>query len=369
MPKDIAVLCSDTHLQTRAWANKPIEGDSYHSFTQIISYACSHRLPVIGAGDLIDRRVNDPAPIRFLVRELTRLEDAGQEFYFIQGQHELDETPWMSMAPNAVHLHNHEVEIQDLRVRGVDFQPADKFKAAFDAAADAKPDLLVAHQVWQDFMGERAGPQGAFSDVGGTRFMLTGDFHERKTVSVRGRDGQLLTVYSLGSTCMQDIAEPTSKYFAVLQDNLEIRYVSLKTRPVIDVGYLDTPERVDKCLDGLKQQLDAAYKVEGLPEHIRKPLLRFAYGHDLPDTLRRITRLVDGRAHLFPKELPPKREDAVARTRAAGRALTLEGCLPTVVDPEEDPELYKLALRVLTSKADPAVELAAWAREVTVDVI
>lgn len=367
MAEDIAVVFADAHLQKRAWAHRPIEGDAYHAFEQIVSYAIERELPLIGAGDLIDKRVNDAGPIVFLRDQLDRLEDHSP-LYFIQGQHEMDDPPWFSVSSSAKHLHRKLREIRGLAVYGLDFQPVDRLRPELDEIPK-EADVLIAHQVWSDWMGDIANPQGSFADVPVVRTTITGDLHEWKIANVGGKDGQDLRVYSLGSTCMQDISEPVAKSFAVLKSNGRLERVALTTRPSIQVSHLIVESDVTSLLEELPKLLEKADdESQGLPENLRMPLMRVTYAHHLSDVPRRIANVVAGRAHLFWRELAPEKPKVVPKVKefSRGDALTLESVLPEHVDPEKDSALFALAQRSLAA-SEVEADLRRWFTEVTAD--
>jgi hypothetical protein len=371
LPSPVAVLVSDAHLQDRAWAHRQIEGDAYYSFGQVVDYAINNHLDIIGAGDLIDRRVNSSGPIHAMLAGLQKLWNNSRRFYHIQGQHEADPSPWFNLSHASIHVHKQSFQVGHIRVYGLDFTPADSLKAELDAIPPGT-DLLVCHQVWDEFMGVHCGAQASFADVPVVSTVLTGDLHENRTLSARGKDGQRLTIHSLGSTCMQDIAEPPSKFFGVLRDDLSVRRVRLQTRPFIAAGLLLTEADVEAFLGRTEAELSRLATADtSLPPEIARPLVRVGYSHKLGDLSRRVHKVFGERAHLFLKEVPPERPKTVLRPEGAEEAvrtgaMTLEAALPSVLSEDDEPELYALALRVLGAP-DKAAEVNAWVREALSD--
>ena len=77
MPKVLAVMFGDSHLQESAWASSKIQGDSMYSLEQIFSYAIRNKAKaVVGAGDLIDKQRNRAGPINYFHTQIDRLEEA-----------------------------------------------------------------------------------------------------------------------------------------------------------------------------------------------------------------------------------------------------------------------------------------------------
>ena len=162
--------------------------------------------------------------------------------------------------------------------------------------------------------------------------MFTGDFHEWDDRTVWGKDGQRLRVVSPGSTCMQSIAEPRQKYFCVLYDDLSIKPVKLKTRPMLDYT-AQTPDALEQTLEQIPDDVAQAFQRaedDKLPPSVRAPLLRVTYSYKLDRVPQRVERQAEG-AHLFFKEIPPDLEESSerrAQKSEGGEAVTLEQRLP-----------------------------------------
>lgn len=373
--KPMCVEFADSHLRHRLRRHRGIYGDSYFSFQQIVDYAIKHELPLIGAGDLIDQRVNEPSPIVTLEKELGRLRKAGLTLYYVQGQHEGDTVPWLSIGGDtAVHIHKQVIELGDLRIYGLDFQPAGRLQ---EELAAIPPDVNMGcfHQTWGDWMGSVALPQGEFADLPEQiRFLLTGDYHETITGCYRGAAGQPVDVFSPGSTCMQSTSEPPEKYFGVRYEDGSVQRVKLRTRHFAEY-LLNRPEDLDEFLGHVDAYLEGAADYAEdvrLPPALHAPLWKITYSPRLSDVVRRIERAVDGRAHLFWKKLRPAAEDdsdaaLLSAAAAPSGPITLEGCLAEEVDPAQEPEVYTLCQRLLTAAAvgreSAQKELETWKQE------
>ena len=127
-PCPVAVLCSDLHLDEYTWRDRPsLCGDSKHAFQQVVDFACKKNLPIIAAGDLIDTKRNVAGPIGFLRRCMDQLEDADCGFYYIQGQHELQGSPWLGEIHRwPTWLHGRREDICGVQVGGIDWTPRDQ---------------------------------------------------------------------------------------------------------------------------------------------------------------------------------------------------------------------------------------------------
>jgi hypothetical protein len=353
--KPIATAFADSHLQERAWAHRPIFGDSYYSFEQIINYTIEHDLPTIAAGDLIDKQRNISGPIVFLREQLGRLKDP---IYYVQGQHEMADKPWMQLGHLSRWIHRELIEIGGINFYGLDYCIAGQLQDRLDEIPD-NADVLVAHQVWSDLMGNIGHPQGGMHDVPKVGTVFTGDFHEFvEDRRPRGKDGQEIYLISPGSTCMQSIAEPQDKYFCVFYDDGSMKPIQLKTRQVIDAGVLSTPQDLDKFLETVGVSIEMVWEdATGYDERVRMPLLKVEAAYTLQDAQRRIARVVGDTAHLFFKERPKKREEAIkSGSQEAGEAVTLSSELKPYLLEQHRIDLEPTCRRLLEAQ-EPKAEL------------
>lgn len=358
--QDLAVVASDLHLEDQSYADRPVRGDSYFAWRQIVDGVLRRDVGhVLLLGDIVNRPNNPDGPIRELLAGLNDLDAAGVRTDYILGQHD-GRCHWPRLTGEAFPMHRRLVDVGGALVYGLDYQLAGALQKELDEVP-ASADVLAAHQVWADFMGDVAAPQGAFADVPVVSVVLTGDYHKCLSLKTRGKGGQRLTAYSLGSTCMQEISEPPEKYFGVLGDDLKLRKVRLRSRPKIEGPTLLDEESLSAFVAEVPSLLAKAHDENAdLPDEVRTPLLRFSYAHTLPDAPRRVRKAAAGRAVVFDKEVPP---EPASRVFAASKeaVLTLEGCLPLLVNRKREPDLYELSLAALQAD-DPEAALRAWAR-------
>lgn len=389
MPHDIAVLFADSHLQERSWSHRPMQNDSYYSFEQIVTYAIKNNLPMFGAGDLIDRNLNRSGPIVFLSEQLQRLKEAGINLYFTQGQHEMADVPWFDLGGNnVVHLHGKYVMVDGVKIFGLDYQPAGRLQEELERTVPCNADVLIAHQVWSDFMGSVANPQGGMHDVSFVKMVFTGDFHETHVIKARNKQGHEMTVISPGSGCLQSVSEPADKYFFVLQKDddgaLSVRKVNLLTRPFLDWDeIIQSPAQMDRFIENIdtevQQRVDAFMSCcpqddEGghhpTAEHISEPIVRVEYSHRLERGAARIKAAVDRipyPVHLFLKERPSEKPEVVerkSRRRSEGEtaAQTMGTFLPRFLEDNDLSHLGADAQRLLDA-AEPGPELIRMKQE------
>lgn len=289
------VFAADLHLDDSAWVGRPeLGGDAYRALAQIVDYCVQQRLPLILGGDIFDKRRPSATAVWHFCRQMDRMQLENLQVFFIQGQHELDrETAWLAAHRRPTPLHKHLVPFCGLVLYGLDWLPAGQLQAALDEIP-ASANVLVCHQVWSDFMGVGR-TEGSFSDIPRVRYVLTGDYHRHEIREVVGKDGQPLTVFSPGSTCLQAIDEPAEKFFFhfTVQDNGELqqRSVPLYSRPVSRI-IVRTPAELDDFCQASRE----AYVGTAADTRL---ILRVTFPDSLPEAYQRIRAATGDRVHLF----------------------------------------------------------------------
>lgn len=359
--KPLFLACSDTHL-------RPDKPDTFFAFEQIINRALALKVPIIGAGDLIDKQSNRATTIVFLAKQLHRLHEKGLKFYYTQGQHEFDAVPWMQIAPNTEHLHRQTLEFGEVTVYGLDWQPTGKLQEEF-AEIPEGVDMLIAHQVWGDWMGDIAAPQGTFAQVPGhIKFVVTGDLHQWKLEKKKNADGEKMIVCSNGATTQQKRDEPDEHFYSLFYPDLRFEPIRLKSRVVIDAGLMSKSEDLDRFVTEFEAELAAAeQKAAGgdYPPEIIKPYLNIEAKSVVTDALRRIEKAVGDRAILrFKSRVPEEKTAAYQKAAKAGKgeAVTPLSLLKDEVDKAENPNTYELCERLLLA-SDKEMEFALWRSE------
>lgn len=373
MPKTVKPgFCSDLHLRNR-------QGDEQYAFEQIVDAAVARMTHLFVAGDVLDCQTNRSSPIAFLYRQLDRLEEAGVEAYFIEGQHEWDNPPWFSGHRWAKTLHKQLVEIGEHTYYGLNFQSFGKLQEEL-AEVPASADFLICHQRWSNWMGEITAPQGEFAQIpANISRVYTGDLHQWKLETHRNAGGKKMVCCSTGATTQQKIDEPHEHYYAILDENGNFVRRRLKSRVFVACGVLNTTEDLDEFIATFEEQLATAVQrgaAADLPGNLLKPVMRVTYGHSIPDAPHRIDRVAAGRAFMRYKALLPegkaqaRAESVIAsdaqgkpkKASGAGEAVTPLGMLAAEVDKETEPDVYELVSRLLQA-GDQQAEFLKWKQE------
>lgn len=383
------LVTSDLHLSPRIWKHRPIEGDSFYSWKQIQDIAISESVDcTILAGDLLDQRKNNSESIFHLLNGLETITDKNIPIIFCQGQHGMQEVPWPKASRNdLVHwvedypTTTHSLPLdeillpnqEEITVQGFDFKDKETFKSCLEAANEQCTDILICHQVWEDFMGTECNPQAKFADVKCASILITGDYHE---AICQDYDG--LTVISPGSTHLRSISEPVDKSVYLLEVQADeksnhfdfsCRAIPLKTRRRFEI------DATNKDIHQIKSSIEGWLGIcrdyaaeEGLPELLKKPLMRLIYEKSNPDVAAAVQDKFGEDCHLFYKVINDKSEEPEAfemrqHTDAADR-VSMASCLEHYVDKDLNSKTYALANKLLES-VEPGETLAKWIKEET----
>lgn len=359
--RPLGLHASDTHLRARA-------GDEEFACVQIVDAAIAAKVKyVMLAGDLLDKQSNRARVVTFLFKQLDRLEEAGIEVWYTQGQHDFDDPPWFSGHRWARHLHKKAPEYDGVKFYGLDWQPFGKLQ---EELAEIPDDVtfLICHQVWANWMGDIAAPQGSFEQIPGhVKYVQSGDLHQWKLEQRKNADGKKMTVLSTGATTQQKIDEPTEHHYALFWPDGRLEKKTLKSRVMLDSSLMTQAADLDLFMAELEPTLAvAAGKAEALelPPGMHRPYLRVNFSRKLGDVVRRVEKAVKDRAVLYFRESIPEEKQAAykAAKAAKGDAVTPLSVLHEEVDKEEAPAVFELVSRLLTA-TDKDMEFAKWRSE------
>lgn len=367
--KPIALATADTHLQDRAWASRPeLCGDAYHSFQQIVDRAVEENLTILAMGDLIDRQLNESKVPAFIREQMNRLQRAHVHFKFTQGQHERQPFPWFC----SVHewpdwIHDRTFEVEGVPMWALDWQPAAVLPEKLDQMPEGTA-VLGLHQVCDEFMGSLAHPELSFSMLPNVGLLVVGDYHVHKQLKAKNRESRLTTVLSPGSTAMQSKDEPSEKRIFRIYDDLSVESVLLLTRQMLRPPPIEEEAHLESFLAEIDEQLKEAWQRAAddmLPDSMRKPMIEVTYNPLLAGAYRRIAKAIGGEAHIFWTDKMPVRAGDQERkeVRKVVVAKGMLGCLDTVCDAEQNPELHAYVQELLTPSNMPSMVVAAWRKK------
>lgn len=366
------LVTSDLHLSSRIWNHRPIDGDSYHSWHQIVNLAHEHNVnAVILAGDILDKQINVSDPIHELLAGVASLTEKGIAVYYNQGQHEYQSSPWLQAAAKAVWLHeNPSVYLDGWQITGCDYQNSEeKLKQFLESELARECPILVCHQVWKDFMGDMAKPQGCFKDIPqNVKYLITGDYHQH-LVHHYGD----LTVLSPGSTHMRSISEPEEKSVFLLSTHNKKHVFNLQ--PMVE----SLPLRTRRCIrvhadkakgswdvlqlytEAMLERAEAYAKKHALPEELTIPLVQLVHASNDIELVGRFKQHFSTRAHLFFKQKEEQKletEERIVQNLSGDRVSMLQ-CVDACVNKSDKPLVHNLVLTLLQS-SDPEQALQQW---------
>lgn len=242
---------ADWHLAPCAWKrNKLGVGDSYDALKFIVDYCVEHQLVLVAAGDLLDQTVQpDAKTVDVLCQNMSRMESAGLPVYYIQGQHEKSDPPWMSVHRWPKHVHASKLGNR-FGTLAFDWQPRQVLKDVLAGVKDVK--MLVMHQVWQEFVGFEHAYEASFSDIPDcVEYLLTGDHHKHSSEVYPRASGKPIRVLSPGSISAQELSEEWQKQFFVVEDH-SFQSVTIPSRSIYRVRVTHS-DQVSEVLNRIKK--------------------------------------------------------------------------------------------------------------------
>lgn len=374
--KPLAVWFADSHLDLYNWATASnLRYDSIHAFRFIVNHVKKlasgpDDIPVFCAGDFWDDRKPASEVIETVRKLLDRLRKHGGWLYYIQGQHDLADPPWLNAISNyPEHLHGRSLVLpgrpQEV-IYGLDWTPGHQLAKRL-AEIPPETTILMCHQVWEDLMGSHVRSEGAFHQIPHVHTVFTGDYHAcRFLTKFHGASGQPLTVVSPGSTNLRSITETPAKFFFVLDSRMNWNPVRIPTRPVVYAEVTSEQQLQDfmKTWPSRLSKAKTRATARRLPEELSRPILYVRYWQtpELDHLQVAIDQLVADQAFVFYKPLSAKEEDggedSLTGLNRKERRRILEagvaGCLHLALDPAH-PE-YE-TLKSLICSRDPAIIL------------
>lgn len=353
------LFTADLHLGQRF--------DEKYALRQIVEIAIEKKLAaVVLLGDVFDRQQNrSSAPVE-LCAQLDRLQDLEIQVYYVQGNHERDDPPWLSCHPWPTHIDHMRIVHGPFSFYALDSLPYGKLQEEL-AKIPQDCNALLVHQAWSNWLSFEGAPQGDFEQIPDhVELLISGDFHPYKNEVHKNAAGKPLRAISPGTTVAQKIDEPHVNYVVLMDEEGVFKKKRLKSRTFIDCGLIVHPADLDKLIGELEQHLLDASKQAAeseLPPEMAKPIIRVEYNYKLPDVRRRVERALSGRALAFfyeqcPKEVPIGTE--VSAEKALSDAVTPLSALPQALDHAEHPAAFELVERLLNSQAPPEEELLRW---------
>jgi len=283
-----AVASGDCHLSARdsTLMAGGAKGDARLAFEACVRLACRHGAPLVLPGDVLHESRTGPQPVGLLAAAARRLEAAGLECWYIEGNHDRtgDGVPWLSsVSPVFKPLGLEPAKLGELRVCGLSWRPAGELQRALAEFAERHAgdpvDVLVCHQAWTEWSGSRG--QASLKEVAGAKLVFTGDLHEVRERVVRPPGRPPFTALSPGSLA-RTAADQHEGAWAWLwrRDAAGPKAVGVRLRSrgwrLFDLPALGGLEPFAASLDEWLAAQQA--RTASWPEEIRRPVARVSLG-------------------------------------------------------------------------------------------
>lgn len=340
------IHAGDWHLSRLTWQHRSLlTGDSFHALARIVDLCLHRRAALFAAGDLLDKDKPDSAAVACMHHEMDRMEQAGLPVFYIQGQHEKADPPWMASHKWPKHVHNTVFTVPGIpgAFYGLDWVPREQFVEFMSSGIPADCHSMLAHQVWMEHMGNVVTvPEANVHDLPPQiRLVFTGDYHVHQQTRYMTQSGEKVLISS-GSISMRSITEQPQKsvwYF----DGQNLESVPIPGRPVINTN-ITSLEQIQQLADW------AAEAGKNLPEELRAPICVLKFPSELQGAFATINRIF-ANAHLWLEEQRPGiLPQEVILSEAAANATSLPELIAANV-PEGDPR--DLLLELVSSSLSP----------------
>lgn len=361
MSNPLAIFTADWHVRKydRVWPQHPtLAGDTAFAIRQILGLTAEYGVRhLLLGGDNFEERAQRSDATDLMRHTMDCLQQARVSVYYVQGQHELAEPPFLSaLHRHPYHIHGQTVNIGGIKVYGLDYQRPHRVEEAF-AAIPEDTEWLLTHQVWKNLMGDDRGY--AWSHwLPCAPLVLTGDYHDSVDgtwTNVRNFD---MGFISPGTIAMQAIDENPHKSVVLLHDDSSWQRLALRTRP-FHIVYINTQDDLDQFV---------ATEIEvpdDLPDEIATPIVRVVYSTAVQEVRARVAAAHGDRAHLFwkPQVAMTEQQDADVAERIR---TVMDGGFPAVVRRHygEDPANADIAIRLYEAD-DVEREIATVFNELT----
>ena len=339
------LFTADLHLKNRdiTWQLHPeLRGDTAFAIDQIIEYSeeINPDLFVL-AGDAFEGKEQRGWPIDQARRLIDSVCCKSDGLLFVTGQHE-QMSPGEPQILNAIsdrahHAHHLSFRWCNRDVYCMDYaRPTDIEREI--ALIPEDTEILITHQVWEEFMGSRGEVAATSIATRGNLLVITGDYHVCADHSVRCGT-RYIRLLSPGAVCMQRTNEPPQKYIGKLNPDLSVEWLPLKTRPWRFV----TADVSTKGIAAMKKSKEFEQLLlpdTELPAEVAKPAIVFTHMNpDSPPDNQALRALCKDKAFPFVKMLKEETEQERAAVTETGVQLA------------DVPQLLRQAVRDVATSA------------------
>lgn len=226
---------SDFHIkpELRIWHKHAPRNDFILSCKQLINILKERQLQyVLIGGDIFDiPRITADCLFNFYQYFLNPLSKLKVKSFYVNGQHDNLDPPWLSVFDEIIHLHRKTINLDGIEISGLDFSLDAKtlFK-------EVKSPVLLTHQVWVNFVPSAEGV--TIEDIPEhIKLVLTGDFHRFSKIELNSNR----YLVSIGPFChtSSDASKLVDKHVVILNDDLSIECIPILQRPIYRYANVD----------------------------------------------------------------------------------------------------------------------------------
>jgi len=346
--RPIGIATADVHMQKLTHIDKrKMEWDALYGLEQVTDIAMDIGCRwIFMAGDNFNIPRPSPVEVNAMFDVVEKAFRRGLTIAYVRGQHDgRDEgADWLGLtqrfptAPNyndrTIWLHTKQVDIADIVFYGLDWLPREQLEPAMDTVPK-NCDVMLMHQVWDEFMpaSERFKPECSSRIIPGqVQMVITGDFHDHRSIIALNAGDQPIKLLSPGPVCMQNLAEPENKFCYVIYSDLTYESRKLKTRNCFRF-LLKNEDELELFLKEYAYQ--CVIPQSGVPEYIAVNVVEIRYFDNIPECHQRLLRVLDKKVHHFLKPVPTPREGEELEAAVITKAMSLTDavkCVPDVSD-------------------------------------
>lgn len=348
MSTPLALITADWHIRKndQIWLRHPeIRGDVSYGIHQMCQLAEQYRVKyVLIAGDIFEERLQQSDTVQMLRTVLDFLSTRRIQVMFIQGQHELSYPTWMCALHGwPTYIHERLVQLNNgPLIYGLDYCQPSGLPRAF-SGIPANTDLLLTHQLWQEFMGSHGSAHTSMLPKP-EMLVYSGDLHQHvQAVCANGTK-----LWSPGPLCPQDLSEFNQMGVYILNDDLTHQSVSLQRRRAFTVTIGDEAELETFIADW--QNHPARPLQSNVPPSIEMSILRVKYPNNIPQIIARLRKTVGHDVYLFEDPHPAVKTE-ITIDRAERIDVVQGGGLPRCIERYygDNPEVRRDAVKLYRS--------------------
>jgi len=139
---------ADIHARTYTWASRPLlKGDAENAINYFFDFCLETQSSAKILGDIFHTLTPLPEFVKTVFDRLSDMQAAGLPVYYIQGNHDLNKVPWLSLHPWPVNMHKKVVELPEcgMTVMGCESVSRDQLLEFFESIPEGV-DTLMLHQ-------------------------------------------------------------------------------------------------------------------------------------------------------------------------------------------------------------------------------